>query len=203
MAQPAASLRPTPERILDAAEDLFARHGFEATSLADVADRVGIRAPSLYSHFASKRDLYVAVVERLLEPFFALHERFFSEPATPETVGEYLGAATAYHAAQPNLARIVQHAALAGGGQLEVLVERWRPFFERGRQVAAGTPAFAAGDPARLRSAVMAFSSILLGNVTLAPLYRELLGVDPLDADAVEAQTRFLADLNLRLWTPT
>ena len=32
--------RSTPERILDAAEDLFAENGYSATSLGDVADRV-------------------------------------------------------------------------------------------------------------------------------------------------------------------
>ncbi len=37
----------TSERILDAAEDLFAEKGYSATSLGDVADRVGIRSPSL------------------------------------------------------------------------------------------------------------------------------------------------------------
>ena len=199
-AQPVSRNRPTAERILDAAEDLFARRGFDATSLSDVADRVGIRTPSLYSHFGSKQDLYVAVLERLLEPFLDLHERFFSQAATLDTVREYLGTATAYHAASPNLARLIQHAALVGGPQLELLAERWRPVFERGKQVAAKTPALSGGEAASLPSAVMAFSSILLGNVTLAPLYRELLGVDPLDPGEVEAQTRFLGELNRRLW---
>ena len=37
-------MKPTPERILDAAEDLFAERGYAATSLGDVAGRVGIRS---------------------------------------------------------------------------------------------------------------------------------------------------------------
>ena len=56
--------RTTPDRILDAAEDLFAENGYSATSLADVADRVGIRSPSLYNHFKNKEALYQAVLER-------------------------------------------------------------------------------------------------------------------------------------------
>jgi AcrR family transcriptional regulator len=198
-ARPAVSQKPTAERVLAAAEDLFARHGFDATSLADVAERVGIRTPSLYSHFASKQDLYEAVVDRLLEPFLRLHARFFSGDSTPERVGEYLGEVTAYHAAHPNLARLIQHASLAGGTQLDALSRRWRPVFDRGREIAARNPALMRRSPGSLPWIVIAFSSILIGNVTLAPLYRELFGLDPLDAAGVEAQTRLLDDLNRRL----
>ena len=47
--QAKSQARSTSERILDAAEDLFAEKGYSATSLGDVADRVGIRSPSLYN----------------------------------------------------------------------------------------------------------------------------------------------------------
>jgi len=39
--------KPTAIRVLDVAEDLFAARGYDATSLGEVADRVGIRQPSL------------------------------------------------------------------------------------------------------------------------------------------------------------
>lgn len=55
---------PTRVRILDAAEASFAEQGFDAARLADVAERVGIRRPSLLYHFASKDLLYEAVVQR-------------------------------------------------------------------------------------------------------------------------------------------
>jgi len=37
----------------------FSEHGYDASSLTDIAQRVGMRKASLYSHFASKDDLYL------------------------------------------------------------------------------------------------------------------------------------------------
>ncbi|HVL00133.1 MAG TPA: TetR/AcrR family transcriptional regulator [Dongiaceae bacterium] len=59
----------TRQRILDAAEELFATHTFAATSLREVAAKVGIREPSLYAHYPGKDAIYGAVIDRALEPF--------------------------------------------------------------------------------------------------------------------------------------
>ena len=45
------------DRILDEAATLFLRHGYEGTSLRQLADVVGMKAGSLYYHFSSKDDL--------------------------------------------------------------------------------------------------------------------------------------------------
>ena len=58
----------TAKRILDVAEDLFARQGYEGTSLRQIASGAGIREPGLYNHFASKQALYEAVLHRALNP---------------------------------------------------------------------------------------------------------------------------------------
>ena len=54
---------PTPARILAAAEEVFARRGFEAARLEDIAAAAGVRRPSLLYHFPSKEKLYAAVVQ--------------------------------------------------------------------------------------------------------------------------------------------
>ncbi|MEZ5572417.1 MAG: helix-turn-helix domain-containing protein [Halioglobus sp.] len=58
----------TSQRILDAAEDLFAQQGYDGTSLRQIAERSGIREPGLYNHFAGKQALYEAVLFRALNP---------------------------------------------------------------------------------------------------------------------------------------
>src|SRR3979409_548963 len=52
------------EQILDAATRAFARRGFAATGLDDIAAEAGVSHVILYRHFASKTDLYRAVLER-------------------------------------------------------------------------------------------------------------------------------------------
>ena len=53
----------TRERILFEAADLFARQGYHGTSTRAIADAVGVRQPSLFHHFPSKR----AIAEALLD----------------------------------------------------------------------------------------------------------------------------------------
>jgi len=47
----------TKERIFEVALDLFAKKGYDAVSMREIAEAVGIKKASLYSHFASKDDL--------------------------------------------------------------------------------------------------------------------------------------------------
>jgi AcrR family transcriptional regulator len=50
--------------ILEAAWDVARSKGLVELTLRDVADRVGMRAPSLYGHFASKHAIYDAMFEQ-------------------------------------------------------------------------------------------------------------------------------------------
>ena len=54
------------EKILDAAETLFARRGFAGVGLSEIAEAVGLGKSSLFHHFPTKAQLYAAVVERIL-----------------------------------------------------------------------------------------------------------------------------------------
>ena len=59
----------TKKAILEAALELFSRQGFEATSISQLADAVGIRKASLYSHFDSKQAILDALVKEVLEEY--------------------------------------------------------------------------------------------------------------------------------------
>jgi AcrR family transcriptional regulator len=51
------------ERILAAATEVFAERGYAGASMAEIASRAGVVASVIYDHFASKRDLHVALLE--------------------------------------------------------------------------------------------------------------------------------------------
>lgn len=57
---PAAERR---RQLLDTAIRVFARTGFHDTTMSQIAETAGVTKPVLYQHFASKRDLYLAVLE--------------------------------------------------------------------------------------------------------------------------------------------
>lgn len=57
------------ERALESALDLFWRHGYEATSLADLVEVTGAKAPTLYAEFGNKEGMFRAAVERYLQKY--------------------------------------------------------------------------------------------------------------------------------------
>ncbi|GAA1706725.1 TetR/AcrR family transcriptional regulator [Kribbella yunnanensis] len=61
----------TSVEIRQAAADLFFEHGYEATSLRAVADRVGIKVGSLYNHMGGKDELLVDIMSTVLDRLHA------------------------------------------------------------------------------------------------------------------------------------
>lgn len=62
-------LEHTRSVLLDAAEEVFARKGFEGAALEDIAEVGGYTRGAIYSHFGSKAELFLAVVERQRQQF--------------------------------------------------------------------------------------------------------------------------------------
>ena len=59
----------TKQEILDAALELFSVQGYEATSISQLADAVGIRKASLYSHFENKQAILDALIQTTMEEY--------------------------------------------------------------------------------------------------------------------------------------
>lgn len=57
----------SPDRILSAAENIFARFGYRRASMGQIAEEAGLTRQALYHHYASKEALFRAVVEQLHE----------------------------------------------------------------------------------------------------------------------------------------
>lgn len=57
----------TKENILHTALRLFARDGYEAVSVSDIAGELGMTKGALYKHYKNKRDLFDRIVERIYQ----------------------------------------------------------------------------------------------------------------------------------------
>jgi AcrR family transcriptional regulator len=103
---PAPELGPRAREIAVEARALLNERGPEALTMRAVAERLGIQAPSLYKHFASKEALEAAVVTLALEDFA---ERFEAAAAAPngDRLGALAGAYRAYAHAMPHEYRLV------------------------------------------------------------------------------------------------
>ncbi len=61
----------TRERILDEALTLFSESGYGDVYVGDIADAVGIKAPSLYKHFKNKQEIFDALILEMSERYSA------------------------------------------------------------------------------------------------------------------------------------
>jgi TetR/AcrR family transcriptional regulator len=189
--------KQTAERILDAAEELFAERGYAGTALRDVAAMVDLRTPSLYNHFPNKESMYAAVLERGIRPVFeVLSEVVESGDQADLDTRQLVERAMALVAQHPNLPRLIQHEILVGGRRLTPLLRASvQPIFERAQEMVEVSPAAKRWGRDQLPLLVLAMYNVFLGYFTIAPLYRDMNDEDLLTQRATAEQTRFFADL--------
>jgi len=187
----------TAERILDAAEELFADQGYAGSSLRDVATAVGIRSPSLYNHFESKEALYSAVLERGLRPVFsALSDYAVSRTGGGENPRRLVETMMRVMVEHPRLASLIQHETLTGGAHLTPMLQSWMaPIFARADELVDVGLAKSRWDRDELSLLVLAMYHIIVGYFTIAPMYALLDGRDLMSEEMLEKQTRVFGDL--------
>lgn len=113
------------QRILDAAEYLFATQGFAATSIRQIAERVDVNPAMVHYYFGSKHRLLQAVMDGVLEPIAgALAELERSGGSIRDAVGLMLSLAAA-HPYLPQL--ITREVFLSGGDYQQEFVQHFAP----------------------------------------------------------------------------
>jgi len=103
---------PATERralIEQAAARLFARHGYEATTVEDIVSAAGVSKPMLYRHFESKRDLCMRLMERRRDELASEPLTKFLEATGPpkERLAEMVDAWFAHVERHPHTAKML------------------------------------------------------------------------------------------------
>jgi AcrR family transcriptional regulator len=80
----------TRARIQQVAVELFTEHGYEGTSLREIAERLNVTKAALYYHFKSKEDIVTSLVEDHYKQLDALIGWAREQPRTPATRREVL-----------------------------------------------------------------------------------------------------------------
>jgi AcrR family transcriptional regulator len=185
------------DRLLDAALAEFGAKGFDGASTRAIARRVGAHQPQINYHFASKRALWTAAVDRLFAEL-AQTMRGLGPADGRRTSGsvteiaadfaEMIRRFVRFAARHPELNQIMVHEATAEGGRLAWMAERHvKPLYRTVRSLWR-----------RLREAGIAapiderlFHYVMVGAASLvyvnAPEARLLTGIDPRAHRWVEA----------------
>lgn len=195
--------RPTRERILDAAEEVFAEKGLAAAPVRDIAARVGLNPASLYNHFDGKDELYEAVLERGLTPVLEMLAQLTGDERTRDREEQAIDRVVMHFAANPHLAKLIQYETLGGGERLVRIAARWLgPVYQRGIDVLRESRAAQLWPEHELPLLLLAFQNLILGYFAMAPLVRQVFGVDPVSEEGLSRQIAFLHKVSHLLIPP-
>jgi AcrR family transcriptional regulator len=183
----------TREAILVAAEDRFARLGFEGTSLQEIAEAAGVARSTPAYFFGSKEALYEAVLERAVaraqEAMARAYAKGDEAPSAEDAVESYVGAFLDFLGHDQNFLRLIQREALGDGSRVA-------EFF--GRSVDEG---LAAVGPAAAKAGISPERLVLdLTALCWYPFAHEhtllpALGMKARDPAFLDEQKRHLGDL--------
>ncbi len=123
----------TEARIIEAAVQLFAQHGFKGTSTRDIADLANVNEATLFRHFSKKTDLFWAAADSRLNGLKLNRElqHGLSSDADPQTVIPMIVSfITESMLQRPELMRLLYVAGFELAGAQRLLGEHLGPIFD-------------------------------------------------------------------------
>lgn len=188
----------TAQRIMDAAEDLFATQGYDGTSLRQIAEGAHIKEPGLYNHFTGKQALYEAVLHRALNPMAEALAQHMERASTLREYTDLPAIITDLLLEHPQMASLFQRALQGDSGSVgNQLVNGWlERLFDQGMDNLAAFGG-ATGNLTKENRATLALNLIAMFNLTTGYFlsqraFASLAEGDLLDPENIARQKRLL-----------
>ena len=184
----------TEARILDAAEEQFAKRGLTGTRVREIALAAGVSPATLYIYFPSKTALYQAVLDRGLQPVAGVLDAIDRDRHGAD-LARLIEDLLHHLAAHPSLSRLIYVEAISEGPFLAHLARTWiGPLLERMTELVRSGPGATEWSEEQLPLLTASILQVVFGPFALSALLHETSGTDPLTQGALQRQTRFLLD---------
>ncbi len=185
------SAKPTRDRIVAAATDLFSERSFDGATTREIATRAGVTQPLLNYHFRSKEELWQAAVDSLFELLNqTLDERTTGLRGVDEVTSAKLLVRefVTFSARHPQLHRIIMQESKADGRRMDYLVDRHvRPIYEATTDLFEALARRGAVPPIPAAHLYYILTGAGPTMFVLAPECRRLSSLNPSDDAVVEA----------------
>lgn len=180
----------TRNRILDAAEIVFSKRGFDAATTREIAAQSQTNVATPYSYFEGKDALYEAVLERSIAPLIELMDEFARERDKVDAASAAIRSVLSHLAAHEGTTRLIYREIVSDGPLAQRLAERlFGPLMERVRSELGAAGRFER-DVEPFVAAL--FVHLSFGHVALAPLFSRVFGVDVLAPENLDRQVRVI-----------
>ena len=186
----------TVQRIVAAAERIFAERGLAGARTDEIAKAAGVNKALLYYYFGSKGNLHRFVLESLFSQLLVAIECAPAEGSLPrQRLLAYVNGYFDFVSSHPNYPRLVQREVMNSGKHLAWIVDHYfRPLHHRlSRAIEAG---IASGEFRRVdaHQTVLTIIAMTVFYFAAAPVLSEIWGRDALRPQAVAARRRALLD---------
>lgn len=184
----------TASRIMDVAEDLFAKRGYDGTSLRQIAEAADIKEPGIYNHFSGKKGLYEAVLFRALNPMADALAESLDQANGLHDYTDLPSVMTDILLEHPQMAALFQQALQGDDDSVgNRLVQGWLDgLFNQGLQSMEGMGTSGTSDRELMALNVIAMFNLVTGYFLSQRAFTAMAGGDITNPETIEKQKRLL-----------
>lgn len=198
--RPGGDGRETETRILDAAEQTFARLGFAGASTQEIAEQAGVTKAMIHYYFDSKERLYRAVLDRILFELYRLvQDSTISSDDRVTRLDVFVRGFFDYVARHPHFGRLTYMGSGDEGRYFDNLVTTFfQPLFEKGVKFIEEGAAEGIFRPVDARQLLLSIYTVTMGYFADAGFIGLLLDEDALGRERLEECRRAILDMVFR-----